>query len=134
MAVVQTAMVGGLPHPVLRDAILRHRTMAEGLSALSARFSRRADHRASRAHDIRSTSLDRRKGEPMEEPIDYLNPRLPAGLARLVMPIVDATPSALEGYGRLIAEPDGCRIEIVRWPALGTRRVDAGTGDQGGTT
>src|SRR5215510_13406693 len=70
----------------------------------------------------------------MEEPIDYLTPRLPAGLARVVMPIVDASASSLEGYGRLIADPDECRIEIVRWPALGARPVDAGTGDQGGTT
>jgi hypothetical protein len=67
-------------------------------------------------------------------PIDYLHPDLPAGLARTVMPLVDATPAALEGYGRLIDDPSECRIEIVRWPALGTRPVDADTGDQGGTT
>jgi pyruvate/2-oxoglutarate dehydrogenase complex dihydrolipoamide dehydrogenase (E3) component len=34
MAVVQMAMVGGLPYTVLRDAILTHPTMAEGLNAL----------------------------------------------------------------------------------------------------
>jgi pyruvate/2-oxoglutarate dehydrogenase complex dihydrolipoamide dehydrogenase (E3) component len=34
MAVVQTAMLGGLPYTVLRDAILAHPTMAEGLAAL----------------------------------------------------------------------------------------------------
>ncbi len=34
MAVVQTAMLGGLPFTVLRDAILTHPTMAEGLNAL----------------------------------------------------------------------------------------------------
>jgi len=34
MAVVQTAMLGGLPYTVLRDAILTHPTMAEGLSGL----------------------------------------------------------------------------------------------------
>ncbi len=34
MAVVQTAMLGGLPYTVFRDAILAHPTMAEGLSAL----------------------------------------------------------------------------------------------------
>ncbi len=34
MAVVQTAMLGGLPYTVLRDAILTHPTMAEGLNAL----------------------------------------------------------------------------------------------------
>jgi pyruvate/2-oxoglutarate dehydrogenase complex dihydrolipoamide dehydrogenase (E3) component len=34
MAVVQTAMLAGLPYTGLRDAILAHPTMAEGLSAL----------------------------------------------------------------------------------------------------
>jgi len=34
MAVVQTAMLGGLPYTVLRDAILAHPTMAEGLKGL----------------------------------------------------------------------------------------------------
>ena len=36
MAAVQTAMLGGLPYTVLRDAILAHPTMAEGLSGLFA--------------------------------------------------------------------------------------------------
>ncbi len=36
MAVVQTAMLAGLPHPRLRDAILAHPTMAEGLGDLFA--------------------------------------------------------------------------------------------------
>ena len=66
----------------------------------------------------------------MPEPIDYLNPHLPPGLARVLMPIVDATPEALEGYGCLVDDPGECRVEIVPWPALGTRPVDAGTGDQ----
>src|SRR5437867_195641 len=34
MAAVQTAMLGGLPYTVFRDAILTHPTMAEGLNAL----------------------------------------------------------------------------------------------------
>ena len=34
MAVVQTAMLAGLPYPILRDAILSHPTMAEGLGPL----------------------------------------------------------------------------------------------------
>ncbi|MGC2201763.1 MAG: mercuric reductase, partial [Stellaceae bacterium] len=34
MAVVQTAMLANLPYPRLRDAILAHPTMAEGLDAL----------------------------------------------------------------------------------------------------
>jgi len=70
----------------------------------------------------------------MPASIDYLNPELPAGLARISMPVVRATQSALEGYGRLVTHVDECPIEIVQWPALGRRPVDADTGDQGGTT
>jgi pyruvate/2-oxoglutarate dehydrogenase complex dihydrolipoamide dehydrogenase (E3) component len=36
LAVVQTAMLGGLSYTVLRDAILAHPTMAEGLGGLFA--------------------------------------------------------------------------------------------------
>jgi Ureidoglycolate lyase len=67
-------------------------------------------------------------------PIDYLHPNLPAGLPSVLMPVVDATPAALKGYGHLVADRADCDIEIVRWPAVGSRPVDAGTGDQGGTT
>jgi hypothetical protein len=67
-------------------------------------------------------------------PIDYLHPDLPAGLKRVRMPVVDATADSLHGYGRLIDDPQACRVEIVRWPARGRRPVDADTGDQGGTT
>jgi hypothetical protein len=67
-------------------------------------------------------------------PVDYLNPDLPPGLPSVVMPVIDATPAALAGYGYLVDDPEDCRIEIARWPALGSRPVDAGTGDQGGTT
>jgi pyruvate/2-oxoglutarate dehydrogenase complex dihydrolipoamide dehydrogenase (E3) component len=35
-AVIQTAMLGNLPGPALRDAMLAHPTMAEGLNALFA--------------------------------------------------------------------------------------------------
>lgn len=66
--------------------------------------------------------------------IDYLNPGLPAGLKHVAMPVVPATASRLDGYGRLIDDPAACPIEIVRWPAQGTRPVDDDTGDQGGTT
>jgi hypothetical protein len=65
---------------------------------------------------------------------DFLRPDLPAGLRRVVMPVVDASDESLRGYGRLIDDPNACPIEIVRWPATGTREVDEHTGDQGGTT
>lgn len=70
----------------------------------------------------------------MGTPIDYLNPDLPADLRVVRMPVVDGTNVALRGYGRLVADPADCPIEIVRWKAEGSRPVDAGTGDQGGTT
>ncbi len=38
MAVVQTAMLGGLPYTSLRDALFAHPTMAEGLGSLFARI------------------------------------------------------------------------------------------------
>ena len=39
LAVVQTAMLAGLPYTGLRDAILTHPTMAEGLNELFASIS-----------------------------------------------------------------------------------------------
>jgi len=66
--------------------------------------------------------------------VDYLDPQLPSGLSRVSMPVVDATARSLVGYGRLVDDPGDCAIEIVRWPARGTRPVDADTGDQGGTS
>ncbi|MEO8080598.1 MAG: ureidoglycolate lyase [Caldimonas sp.] len=70
----------------------------------------------------------------MAPPIDYLNPRLPAGLRRVTMPVVDADRQTLEGYGRLVDDPAQCPVEIVRWPAQGRRPIDDDTGDQAGTT
>ncbi len=70
----------------------------------------------------------------MQAPIDYLNPELPEGLDTVAMPVVNATPASLGGYGYLVEDPEECRVEIVRWPALGRRQVDADTGNEGGTT
>ena len=70
----------------------------------------------------------------MQAPIDYLNPDLPAGLARVTMPVVAATADTLAGYGRLVDDRHECRVQIVQWPATGTRPIDAGTGDEAGTT
>lgn len=67
-------------------------------------------------------------------PIDYMNPNLPPGLKRVTMPLIDATPETLRGYGFLVDDQEQCQIEIVRWPAQGTRPVDPDSGDQGGTT
>ena len=43
MAAVQTAILGGLPYTVFRDAILAHPTMAEGLNALPPSRRHRAE-------------------------------------------------------------------------------------------
>jgi hypothetical protein len=67
-------------------------------------------------------------------PPDYLDPKIPPGMRRVRMPVVDATDDNLRGYGHLVADRDACRIEIVRWPAQGWRRVDEDSGDEGGTT
>jgi hypothetical protein len=37
--------------------------------------------------------------------IDYLDPKLPPGLRVMSMPVVEATPEALRGYGRLVDDP-----------------------------
>ncbi|MEM7168683.1 MAG: ureidoglycolate lyase [Pseudomonadota bacterium] len=52
----------------------------------------------------------------------------------LHVPVIEATDQTLEGYGRLVDHPDDCEIEIVTWPAQGWRKVDAGTGNEGGVT
>jgi len=65
---------------------------------------------------------------------DFLDPNLPAGLRRVTMPVVVANDASLRGYGCLVDDPAQQEIEIVRWPARGTRVVDEDTGDQAGTT
>ena len=49
------------------------------------------------------------------------------------IPLVNATPETLEGFGRLVASPEDGEIEIVQWPAQGWRSIEPGTGDEGGT-
>src|SRR5215469_5530941 len=57
------------------------------------------------------------------------------GVSRYVeTPLVEATDAALAGYGCLVDDPASFKIEIVRWPAQGWRKVDENTGDQGGVT
>ncbi len=57
-------------------------------------------------------------------------PTLPA----VQVPLIEADDASMEGYGYLVDDPEGCEIEIVRWPAQGWRPIDDGTGDEGGTT
>jgi hypothetical protein len=71
----------------------------------------------------------------MDQPVfDYLNPVVPAGLRLVEAPLVRATEETLRGYGGVVRDPDAHRVEIVTWPARGWRQLDAGTGNEGGTT
>ena len=46
-----------------------------------------------------------------------------------------ANDESLKGFGQLVhGDHEDFQIEIVRWPATGTRPVDPDTGDEGGTT
>ena len=67
-------------------------------------------------------------------PPNYLDPQLPAGLRTVRVPVVEATPQSLSGYGVLVGDPAAQKVEIVRWPAQGWRPVDTDSGDEGGTT
>ncbi|MHA1567420.1 MAG: hypothetical protein ACTSX7_19080 [Alphaproteobacteria bacterium] len=48
------------------------------------------------------------------------------------VPLIRASDASVEGYGRLVDDPESCEIEIVRWPASGWRPVDDDSGDEGG--
>ncbi|MBM3620878.1 MAG: hypothetical protein FJX20_09330, partial [Alphaproteobacteria bacterium] len=60
---------------------------------------------------------------------DYLDPPVPAGLRVVDVPVIDATESSIKGFGQIVRDPHAHRIEIVKWPVRGWRRLDAGTGD-----
>lgn len=66
--------------------------------------------------------------------IDYLNPSIPADVRLIDVPLVRATAESLAGYGEIVRDPKAHRVEIVPWPLSGWRRLDAGTGIEGGTT
>ena len=72
--------------------------------------------------------------DDVRQPPNYLNPDVPRGMRRVTMPVVDATEDNLIGFGALVDDPHGSRIEIVRWPAPGWRPVDTDSGYEGGTT
>jgi len=68
----------------------------------------------------------------MLQPVDYLTPDVPAELPWHEVPLILATDESVGDYGYLVENPAAFEIEIVQWPALGWRPVDAGTGDEGG--
>ena len=67
---------------------------------------------------------------PNLKPLAHSMPDMP----EFRLPLVRATPDNLKGFGEIIESADARKVEIVRWPSLGWRQVEPGTGDQGGTT
>ena len=69
-----------------------------------------------------------------QEPRKFAHPPT-TGVRRIYeTPLVVADDDSLRGYGCLVDEPRKFAIEIVRWPAQGSRPIDANSGDQGGVT
>ena len=66
--------------------------------------------------------------------VDYLAPDIPGTLPWHDVPLVRATEESLRGYGHLVDDYRNYPIEIVTWPQPGWRPIDAGTGNEGGTT
>ena len=50
------------------------------------------------------------------------------------VPLVRATEESLKGFGEIVRDPKSHRVRIVPWPLKGHRKLDPGTGDEGGTT
>src|SRR5260370_24806472 len=71
----------------------------------------------------------------MDQPaFDYLRPDIPAGTRVHDVPLVRASRQSLKGFGEIVRDPKTHRIEIVTWPPKGWRKLDANTGNEGGTT
>lgn len=71
----------------------------------------------------------------MNQPINYLQPDVPAELPWHKPQTVIATNETLKGYGCLVSkeEYETFPMEIVQWPKTGGRPIDADTGNQAGT-
>ncbi len=77
MAVVQTAMLAGMPYSTLRDAILAHPTMAEGLGVPCSRMCRksrvkqcRTGPRPEGSGKVHCLAARRARGHVKERPLD----------------------------------------------------------------
>ena len=66
------------------------------------------------------------------DPVFLFEPSEKPSLPVVDVPLIVATEETVQGYGRMVDDPEDCAIEIVRWPAQGWRPVDEGTGDQAG--
>ena len=64
---------------------------------------------------------------------DYMNPDVPANLPHFEIPLIRATPENFAEYGTIVTDFMNHPVPITQWPHAGSRPVDAGTGDEGGT-
>ena len=65
---------------------------------------------------------------------DYLSPEIAAGTRVFDVPLIRATRQSLKGFGEIVRDPKTHKVEIATWPAPGWRKLDPGTGNEGGTT
>ena len=56
------------------------------------------------------------------------------GLRIVEAPLVRASDETLAGYGRLVTRFDDAEVQVLPWPTSGRRRLDPGTGLEGGVT
>ena len=66
--------------------------------------------------------------------IDYLNPDIPAGASNPRRAAGARHAPIARGLRRDRARSQHPQVEIVPWPVEGRRKLDPGTGDEGGTT
>ena len=67
---------------------------------------------------------------PMAEMVSIDAP----GIRVLSVPLVDAGSARFESFGRIVRDFAAEEVIIQAWPALGWRRIEPGTGNQGGVT
>ena len=71
----------------------------------------------------------------MNQPVNYLQPDVPGNLPWHKVKTIVATNESLKGSGCLVkaSEYKIFPVEIVQWPKVGGRPIDADTGNQAGT-
>ena len=57
-----------------------------------------------------------------------------SSINKIEIPLIEATNQNLKRYGYLVDDFDQCEIEIATWPKQGWRKIEEGTGNEGGTT
>ncbi len=65
---------------------------------------------------------------------DHLAPEIAAGVRIFEVPLIRATRQSIKGFGEMVRDPKTHKVEIATWPAPGWRKLDANTGNEGGTT